>query len=65
MMPDDVDNNKDMKVIGSIDSKTVDKIINCLFDTQDYDIPPTQRKLLRPQILDYALKLKEKFQSEK
>ena len=61
MMPEDVDKNKDMKVIGSLDSKTVDKIINCLFAAQDDDIPMTQRKLLRPPIINGILKLKEKF----
>ena len=50
-----------MKVIGSLDSKTVDKIIDCLFVAQDDDIPMTQRKLLRPPIIDGILKLKEKF----
>jgi len=65
MMPEDVDKNKDMKVIGSLDSKTVDKIINCLFAAQDDDIPMTQRKLLRPPIIDGILKLKEKYDSGK
>jgi len=50
---------------GSLDNKTVDKIIDCLFVTQDDDIPMTQRKLLRPPIIDGILKLKEKYDSGK
>ncbi len=49
---------------GSLDNKTVDKIIDCLFTIQDEDIPPIQRKLLRPPLHESILKLKEKFNSK-
>lgn len=61
MPPSDVEKNKDMKVIGSLDSKTVDEIIDCLFAAQDDDIPMTQRKLLRPPVIEGILKLQEKY----
>jgi hypothetical protein len=48
---------------GSLNNKTVDKIIDCLFITQDEDIPPIQRKLLRPPFYESILKLKERFNS--
>jgi len=63
MRPNDVNSNKDMKVIGSLDSKTVDKIVDCLFAVSNDDIPPIQRRLLRPPIQESILKLKEKFDS--
>lgn len=63
MHPEDVDKNTDVQIIGSLDSKLVDKIIDCLFVSEDYDIPPIHRKLLRPQLQESILKLKKKFNS--
>ena len=48
-----------------LDSKTLDKIIDCLFAAEDDDIPPIHRKLLRPALHESILKLKEKFDSGK
>ena len=61
--PYDVSRNKAMKIRGSLESKTVDKIIDCLFAAQDADISPLHRRLLRPPIQESILKLKEKFDS--
>ncbi len=57
----DLDNNPDVKIIGNLNSKIVDKIIDCLFVAAGNDIPPIQKRLLRPPIQDSILKLKEKF----
>ena len=64
MSQDDINKAEKAKFTdGSLDSKTVDKIIDCLFAAQDDDIPPIQRKLLRPPLHESILKLKEKFNS--
>lgn len=63
--PNDIANKKVLKLIGHLDSKTLDKIIDCLFAAEDDDIPPIHRKLLRPVLHESILKLKEKFDSGK
>lgn len=63
--PNDVANNRVLKLIGHLDSKALDKIIDCLFAAEDDDIPPIHRKLLRPALHASILKLKEKFDSGK
>jgi len=63
MRPNDVSKNKDMKLIGNLDIKTLDKIIDCLFAAEGDDIPPIHRRLLRPPLKESILKLKEKFDS--
>ena len=63
MRPNDVSKNKDMKLIGNLDVKTLDKIIDCLFAAEGDDIPPIHRKLLRPPLQESIIKLKEKFDS--
>lgn len=63
MRPNDVSKNKDMKLIGNLDIKTLDKIIDCLFAAEGDDIPPIHRRLLRPPLQESILKLKEKFDS--
>ena len=59
--PKDIDSNKDITIEGSLDVKTIDDIVNCLFDTEEDSISPIFKKLLRPPIHDSLLKLKEKF----
>jgi len=57
----DIDNNKDTTIVGSLDHKMIDDIVNCLFDTEADNISPIVKKLLRPPLQDSLLKLKEKF----
>ncbi len=65
MSQDDINKEENARFTdGSLNNKTVDKIIDCLFTIQDEDIPPIQRKLLRPPLKESILKLKEKFNSK-
>ncbi len=59
--PNDIDNNNDISIVGSLDHKMIDDIVNCLFDAEADNIAPVNKKLLRPPIQDFLLKLKEKF----
>lgn len=63
MEPNIVNNSNNIIEMGNLDSKIVDKIIDCIFITQDDDIPPIKRKLLRPPLEENILKLQEKFKS--
>jgi hypothetical protein len=59
--PKDIDTNKDITIEGSLDVKMIDDIVNCLFEAEEDNISLIFKKLLRPPIHDYLLKLKEKF----
>lgn len=63
MEPNIVNNSNNIIEMGNLDSKIVDKIIDCIFITQDDNIPPIKRKLLRPPLEENILKLQEKFKS--
>ena len=55
----DIDTNKDITIEGSLDVKTIDDIVNCLFEAEEDNISPIFKELLRPPIHDSLLKLKE------
>jgi hypothetical protein len=59
--PKEIDTNKDITIEGSLDVKVIDDIVNCLFETEEDNIIPTHKKLLRPPLHDSLLKLKQKF----
>jgi hypothetical protein len=61
----DIDNNKNISVVGSLDVKTTDAVVNCLFDAEEDNIAPIFRKLLRPPIQDSLLKLKDMFNKDR
>jgi hypothetical protein len=63
--PKVIDTNKDISVEGNLDAKMIDDIVNCLFDAEEDNIAPIQKKLLRPPLQDSLLKLKEKFNKNK
>ena len=63
--PKDIDTTKDITVEGSLDAKMIDDIVNCLFDTEEDNISPIHKKLLRPPIEDALLKLKAKFDKDR
>ena len=59
--PKDIDTNKDITIEGSLDVKTIDDIVNCLFEAEEENISPIFKDLLRPPFHDSLLKLKEKY----
>jgi hypothetical protein len=59
----DIDQNKDIKKRDILDSKLMEDIIDCLFETEGDNIPPINRKLLRPPIQESITKLKDFFAS--
>jgi hypothetical protein len=59
--PEDIDTNKDITLVGSLDAKTIDALVNCLFESEEDNIAPIFKKLLRPPLNDSLIKLKEKF----
>ena len=63
--PKDIDTNKDITVEGSLDAKMIDGIVNCLFEAEEDNIAPIQKKLLRPPLQNSLLKLKDKFNKNK
>ena len=65
ILRESIDNNANwIKLKGKIlPSKTVDKIIDCLFRFIGDDIPEIYEECLRPSINDSILKLQEKFRS--
>jgi hypothetical protein len=46
---------------GKLDHKVIEKIIDCLFLSQEDDIPPLYRDLIRPPLHVGLQKLKDKF----
>jgi hypothetical protein len=56
-----VTRNRDISCVGSLDAELLDKIIDCLFLAQEYDILPLHKALIRPTIDDSLRKLKDKF----
>lgn len=59
--PDEIDNNKEMTVEGSLNVKMIDDIVNCLFLSEEDNIAGIHKELLRPPLQDSLLKLKDKF----
>lgn len=60
--PKDIDTNKDITIVGSLDAKIIDDIVNCLLEAEEDNIAPIYKKLLRPPLQNSLLKLKEKFE---
>jgi hypothetical protein len=63
--PREIDTCKEITVEGSLDSKMIDAIVNCLFEAEEDNIAPVHRTLLRPPIQDALLKLKAKFDKKR
>lgn len=59
--PEDIDSMDEITFEGSLDVKIIDDIVNCLFLTEEQNIPPVFKNLLRPPIQDSLLKLQDKF----
>jgi len=59
--PEDIDTNKDITVVGSLNAKTIEALVNCLFESEEDNLPPLYKKLLRPPLQNSLLKLKELF----
>lgn len=56
-----IDTDKDITIEGSLDVKMIDDIVNCLFEAEEDNIAPINKKLLRPPLQDSLLKLKQRF----
>jgi hypothetical protein len=63
--PKDIDSNKDISVVGSLDIKMIDAIVNCLFEAEEDNIAPIYENLLRPPLQDSLLKLQEMFKKDR
>ena len=64
IQPAEIDNNKKTSILGSLNVKLIDDIVNCLFEAEEDNIAPVFKKYLRPPIQESLLKLKEKFNSK-
>jgi hypothetical protein len=53
--------DSNVSVVGNLDQKVIEKIIDCLFLSQEDDIPPLYRDLIRPPLQTSLQKLKDKF----
>jgi hypothetical protein len=60
-LPDDIDNNADITVEGSLDVKMIEKIVDCLFLAEEDNISTNRKNLLRPPLQSSLQKLKDKF----
>ena len=65
IQPKDIDANQDISVVGSLDAKMIDAIVNCLFEAEEDNIAPMHKKLLRPALQDSLLKLKDMFNKDR
>lgn len=63
--PEDIHTNSDISVVGSLDAKMIDDIVNCLFETEEDNIAPIDKKLLRPPLQDSLFKLKDMFNKDR
>jgi len=61
--PREIDSNRDITVVGSLEAKMLDDIVKCLLEAQKDDLPPIHKELLCPPIQDSLLKLQEKFKN--
>ena len=62
--PDGIPKDPDLKIIGSLDSKLIDVIIDCLFLVGEDDILPEHRRLLRPPLEESLKKLQAKYRKK-
>lgn len=59
--PDVIGNNRDITHKGSLNTKAIDDVVNCLFDSEEKNISGFHKNLLRPPLQASLLKLQEKF----
>lgn len=59
ILPHKIDADKNISVVGSLDVKIIDDIVNCLFETEADNMAPIYKDMLRPPIQDSMLKLKD------
>lgn len=57
----DAENDPHLTIVGSLDTKKTDEIINCLLVVQADDITPSHKKLLKPPLITSIQKLKDKW----
>jgi hypothetical protein len=62
--PEDFKADPGFKILGSIDSKLMEKIIDCLFIAEGDDIPAIYEGLLRPPLEKSLRLLEEKFRKK-
>jgi hypothetical protein len=48
-------------VVGNLDPKMIDDIVNCLFEAEEDNISSIYKELLRPPLQTSILKLKKRF----
>ena len=59
--PDDIHNDSNISIVGTLSAEVIDDIINCLFEAEGDNIAPIDKKLIRPPLQDSLLKLKDMF----
>jgi hypothetical protein len=59
--PKDIDTTKEITVVGNLDPKMIDDIVNCLFEAEEDNISSIYKELLRPPLQTSILKLKKRF----
>jgi len=57
----DINNSNGISIVGGLNAKMIDDIVNCLFESEEDNITQTIKKLLRPPLQDSLLKLKDMF----
>jgi hypothetical protein len=65
ILPRDIDTSKEISIVGNMDHKMIDAIVNCLFESEEDNIAPVHKNLLRPPLQYSLLKLKEKFKKDR
>ena len=65
ILPKDIDANKDISFVGSLDAKMIDAIVKCLFEAEEDNLATIHKKLLRPALQDSLLKLKDLFNKDR
>ncbi len=61
ILPHKIDINKNISVVGSLDAKMIDDIVNCLFEAEADNIASIYKDMLRPPMQASILKLKNLF----
>ncbi len=60
----DISKERGLQKVGSLDEKITDEIVECYLKSQEDDILPKHRKLLKPPIKEAIEKLAEKFRKK-
>jgi hypothetical protein len=61
--PNEVDQKAGMTIEGTLSTKMIDDVVNCLFECESENIPQNRKDLLRPPMIDALQKLKARFDS--